>query len=59
MDFYNKIKNSMGSYFSFENAWFSIGYPSNPSWGWNKASPKTSLYIIGMAHCQCFHVKCS
>lgn len=28
----------------------SIGFPSNPSWGWNKASPKTSLYTIGMAH---------
>lgn len=28
----------------------SIGFPSNPSWGWNKASPKTSLYAIGMAH---------
>ena len=28
----------------------SIGFPSKPSWGWNKASPKTSLYAIGMAH---------
>jgi hypothetical protein len=28
----------------------SIGFPSNPSWGWNKASPKTSLYTIGMAY---------
>lgn len=28
----------------------SIGFPSKPSWGWNKASPKTSLYTIGMAH---------
>jgi hypothetical protein len=36
--------------FYFENNWFSIGFPSNPSWGWNKASPKTSLYNIGMAH---------
>jgi hypothetical protein len=27
-----------------------MSYPSNPSWGWNKASPKTSLYTIGMAH---------
>ena len=50
MVFYNKIKNSLGSYFSVENAWFSIGYPSNPSWGWNKAVPKTSLYNIGMDH---------
>ena len=27
-----------------------MSYPSNPSWGWNKASPKTSLYTIGMAN---------
>lgn len=40
MVFYNYI----------ENKWFSIGFPSNPSWGWNKAPPKTSLYDIGMAH---------
>ena len=32
------------------NNWFSIGFPSSPSWGWNKAAPKTSLYDIGMAH---------
>ena len=38
------------SYFSVENKWFSIGFPSNPSWGWNKAAPKTSLNNIGMAH---------
>lgn len=36
--------------FSLENNWFSIGFPSNPSWGWNKAAPKTSLQEIGMAH---------
>lgn len=36
--------------FSIENNWFSIGFPSNPSWGWNKAEPKTSLYDIDMAH---------
>jgi hypothetical protein len=56
---YNKIKNSSDSndrsdsndsYFSVENSWFSIGFPSNPSWGWNKAAPKTSLRDIGMAH---------
>ena len=35
---------------SVENNWFSIGFPSNPSWGWNKAVPKTSLQEIGMAH---------
>lgn len=38
------------SYVSLENNWFSIGFPSNPSWGWNKAAPKTSLQEIGMAH---------
>ena len=32
------------------NSWFSIGFPSNPSWGWNKAPPKKSLYDIDMAH---------
>jgi hypothetical protein len=35
---------------NIENKWFSIGFPTNPSWGWNKASPKMSLYNIGMAH---------
>jgi len=30
--------------------WISKGFPSNPSWGWNKAAPKKSLYEIGMAH---------
>ena len=50
MVFYNIFKNISGSYFSVENKWFSIGFPSNPSWGWNKASPKKSLYDIGMAH---------
>ena len=50
MTFYNKIKNISDSYFSKENNWFSTGFPSNPSWGWNKAPPKTSLYNIGMAH---------
>ena len=34
---------------SIENSWFSIGFPSNPSWGWNKAAPKKSLVEIGMA----------
>jgi len=33
-----------------DNKWFSKGYPLNPSWGWNKASPKKSLYDINMAH---------
>ena len=50
MVFYNKIKNICDPYFSIENKWFSIGFPSNPSWGWNKAPPKTSLYDINMAH---------
>jgi hypothetical protein len=46
----NTIQNSFYSYFSPENKWFSIGFPSNPSWGWNKAVPKKSLYDINMAH---------
>ena len=50
MAFYDKVKNSLGSYFSVETNWFSIGFPSSPSWGWNKAEPKTSLYNIGMGH---------
>ena len=45
----NNNKKTDDSYFSVENNWFSIGFPSNPSWGWNKAAPKTSLYNIGMA----------
>ena len=40
----------MSFLFSVENKWFSIGFPSNPSWGWNKAPPKTSLYAIRMDH---------
>lgn len=47
--FHNSVKNSILC-FSVENNWFSIGFPSNPAWGWNKAKPKTSLYNIGMAH---------
>jgi len=46
----NNNKNTGDSFFSIENKWFSIGFPSNPSWGWNKAEPKTSLYDINMAH---------
>jgi len=48
MDFYNKLSSFFC--FSIENKWFSIGFPSGPSWGWNKAAPKTSLYDIDMAH---------
>ena len=33
-----------------DTKWFSKGFPSAPSWGWNKAIPKKSLYDIGMAH---------
>lgn len=29
--------------------WISKGFPSSPSWGWNKAAPKKSLNDIGMA----------
>ena len=50
MVFCNKVKNICDSYFSVDNKWFSIGFPSNPSWGWNKAAPKKSLYDIKMAH---------
>jgi len=44
------FKNNDDSYFSSENNWISTGFPSKPSWGWNKAAPKTSLTDIGMAH---------
>ena len=33
-----------------DTKWFSKGFPSTPSWGWNKAVPKKSLYDIGMDH---------
>jgi len=36
------------SFLSAANDWFSKGFPSSPSWGWNKAPPKTSLKEIGM-----------
>ena len=42
--------NPSNYYFSVTNKWFSLGFPSNPSWGWNKAAPKMSLYPIGMDH---------
>jgi len=42
MVFYNMIKDTYN--------WISKGFPSNPSWGWNKAAPKKSLYDINMAH---------
>ena len=45
-DVYPNFPESMKT----NNSWFSIGFPSNPSWGWNKAAPKTSLTSIGMAH---------
>ena len=44
-DVYPNFPESMKT----NNSWFSIGFPSNPSWGWNKAAPKTSLINIGMA----------
>ena len=47
---FNKIKEISKSVFSTGNNWISTGFPSNPSWGWNKAAPKTSLEDIGMAH---------
>jgi len=43
-------KNNSNSVSSEDNKWFSKGYPSYPSWGWNKANPKKSLYDIDMAH---------
>jgi hypothetical protein len=48
---YNNTKNTSGIFFSDKNSkWFSKGFPSDPSWGWNKAAPKKSLYSIGMDH---------
>jgi hypothetical protein len=35
---------------SDDETWFSKGFPWEPSWGWNKAAPKKSLYAIDMAH---------
>lgn len=33
-----------------EDESISKGFPYKPSWGWNKAAPKKSLYDINMAH---------
>ena len=33
-----------------EDESISKGFPNKPSWGWNKAAPKKSLYDINMAH---------
>ena len=38
----------MSDYY-FKIDWQSKGYPMRPSWGWNKAEPKKSLYVINMA----------
>lgn len=38
----------MSDYYTKIN-WQSKGYPMQPSWGWNKAPPKNSLYLIDMA----------
>ena len=46
----NKFKHINEFYYYVKNKWISKGFPSNPSWGWNKASPKKSLYDIGMDH---------
>ena len=46
----NKFKHINDFYYYVKNKWISKGFPSNPSWGWNKASPKKSLYDIGMDH---------
>jgi hypothetical protein len=43
------VNNNNNNYCS-DHKWYSRGYPSNTSWGWNKSSPKKSLYDIGMAH---------
>ena len=50
MTFNNTPNSKKSDDLYVENTWFSVGFPSNPSWGWNKAAPKTSLYDIGMAH---------
>ena len=50
MTVYNNIKYLCSYYFGYNSKWISKGFPSNTSWGWNKASPKKSLYDIGMAH---------
>jgi hypothetical protein len=47
---FNKIREISKSVFSAGNNWISTGFPSNPSWGWNKAAPKKSLEDIEMAH---------
>lgn len=54
----NLLKNENSKYNLTENFGFkfflppgdSEGFPSNPSWGWNKAKPKKSLEEIGMAN---------
>jgi hypothetical protein len=33
-----------------KDEWISKGFPYKPSWGWNKAAPKKSLYDINMDH---------
>jgi hypothetical protein len=48
--YYNLFKEIFLSTFTYENNSYSEGYPSHPSWGWNKAKPKKSLKDINMAH---------
>ena len=47
---YNYLKNRCSLKFFVINKWYSKGFPSQPAWGWNKASPKKSLSEIGMDH---------
>jgi hypothetical protein len=47
---FTKIKDVSKNIVSAGTDWISKGFPSNPSWGWNKAPPKKSLEDIGMAH---------
>lgn len=48
--YYNLFKENFLPNFTYENKSYSEGYPSQPSWGWNKAKPKKSLKDINMAH---------
>lgn len=48
--YYNLFKENFLPNFTYEKKSYSEGYPSQPSWGWNKAKPKKSLKDIDMAH---------
>lgn len=46
MVIHNDTDNKKDTNSSFQNKWYSRGFPSNTAWGWNKAAPKNLSTIL-------------